>query len=509
MRQKKALINSIANILSFIIVFIPNLLLRKVFIHELGNSWLGLNSLYTNIISWLSVAELGVGTAIVYSLYKPYAENDQNKIKAYINFYRTFYIAIGLIILVIGISIIPFLKFFIGKDISFNIASMTFILFLLNSFISYLFSYKLCILNVAQEAYKITFGTMITKLVIIITQIFLLKLYPNFVVYVLVQLIINLIYFIAINSYVIRKYPWINTLNEKLELKEKNKLLKNVKAMFIHKIGYLIVFSTDNLVISRFIGLTMVGKYTNYLTIISAIQTLINNIFNGLTSSIGNLIAIESRERVYDIHKKILFMNFWIVSFIVILLYNTLNQFIVIWLGRENVLDKLTFIVILINLYFTLMRGSISRFQEGSGQYQQDKYAAFLEAIINLVTSLVLVNYLGLAGVFIGTLISNITVIFWTKPYVVYKYVFGMSVWKYYRDYFKYLGVGLITLFISILCCGWVKESYTFSSLVLNSIINSIVVNIIYIIVFCRTDEFKYYIDFIKKINTRKYKKVV
>lgn len=500
MRQRKALINSSANMLSFLIVFVPNLILRRVFLEELGSNWLGLNSLYSNIISWLSIAELGVGTAIIFSLYKPYANNDKKKIKAYIKFYESFYKKIGIFILIMGIIIAPFLKYFIEDNLDFKIVILTFILFILNSFISYMFSHRLCILNVSQESYKITYGTMFSKLAIIFLQVFMIKIYPSFIVYSIIQLVINLFYFILIDNYVKKKYNWLVNLDEDLDSNEKGMLLTNVRAMFIHKIGSLIVFSTDNIVISKFVGLTILGRYSNYQMIISAVQTLIGNVFNGLTSSIGNLIAEDDKEKIYDIHKKIFFLNFWIVSFVIIAFYNTLNQFVVIWVGKENLLDNVTFIIILINLYFTLMRASVTRFQEGSGHFQQDKYAALLEAIINLGCSLILVNYLGLVGVFIGTLISNLTIIFWTKPYVVYKYVFNKNVGLYYIQYFKYLLIGILTLIVTSYLSQPFQYQYSFGAFIINCLINIIIINSIYILIFYKTEEFKYYMSFIKNI---------
>ena len=170
MRTKKAIINSSINIITFILIFIPNLLITRVFYNELGSEILGLNSLYTNIIGWLSIVELGVGTAIIFSLYKPYAENNQKQLRAYIRFYGKFYRVIGFIILGIGITITPLLKYLIGGNVDIKLANIGFILFLLNSVISYMFSHKICILTVSQQEYKNTIAMTISKIIIIIIQ---------------------------------------------------------------------------------------------------------------------------------------------------------------------------------------------------------------------------------------------------------------------------------------------------------------------------------------------------
>lgn len=500
MRTNKAVINSTVNILSFIITFIPNILIRKVFLDKLGSEILGLSSLYTNIIGWLSIAELGIGTAIIFSLYKPYAANEKGKIRAYIKFYGSFYKKIGLLMLIAGILLSPFLRYFINENINLKLVTIGFILFLFNSFLSYIYSHKLCILNVAQEAYKITIGITISKLLIALLQYIMFVIYPSFILYCIIQLIINLIYYLIINLYVDKRYSWINSGEEELNNFDKKNLLKNVRAMFLHKIGTVIVFSTDNLVISKFIGLTSLSNYTNYNMIISAIQSVINTGLNGITASVGNLLTDNDIKKAYDIHKKVFFLNFWVISFVVISLYNTINQFIVLWVGKESLINKYIIVIILINIYFSSMRGSVEQFQAGSGNFYQDRYAPICEAIINLITSIILVNIIGLAGVFIGTLISNFTVVFWTKPYVVYKYVFKKSVIEYFKMYFKYALIAIIPLVITSIITAKLKVNYDFISFMINCFINVIVINLTYLLIFFKTDEFNYYRSLILKL---------
>lgn len=510
MRIKKTLINSSVNIMTYLLLFIPNLIVRKVFLTTLGSQILGLNSLYSNIIGWLSIAEMGIGTAIIFSLYKPFSENDTEQMNAYINFYGYIYKFIGVIFLTLGLIILPFLSFFISNDVnvSMNTVIYGFMLFLLNSFISYMFSHRLCILNVAQESYKITIGTTVSQLIIFTLQYIILKKYSNFLLYISVQLVVNLIYYIMINIYVKRRYPWIGEKNKKLDKITISTLFKNIRALFMHKIGSLVVSSTDDLVISKFVGLIQLSNYTNYNTIVVAIRRLIQMGLNGITASIGNMLNSKDKNRVYDVHKKIFFLSFWIVSFITITLYNTLNQFVGLWIGKDYLLDDLTYTVVLINFYFGAMRGSVEQFQNGSGLFYQDRYAPLAESIINLTVSLFLVKRIGIAGVFIGTLISNITVVFWTKPYVVYKYIFNESLKKYFIMYFKYLINGIIPLIITDFICEPFKSSFTITNFIINCSINVLVINIIYILLFYKSKEFKYYLNLCKhmlnKLNINK-----
>ena len=493
MRTRKAAINGLVGILTYLISFLPAMIVRKIFLVELGDKLLGLSSLYTNIISYLSIIEMGIGSAIIFSLYKPFAEGDRVKVRGYLDYYSKFYKIIGGIILLLGIAILPFLHIFITDDIDMTKATIYFVLFLINTVISYLFSYKLCILNVAQEGYIVSIATALSKVLIAIFQVIILKLYSSFFLYISIQIVVNLIYYLVLNVYIDKKYNWLKDTNGKIEKGEKDNLIKNVKALFMHKIGYVVVFGTDNLVISSFINLTSVAKYNSYNMIIAAIQGVINTATAAITPSIGNLLVDDDKKKSISIHKKLFFMNFWIVSFITISLYNTISQFINIWLGKNQLLDMFTVSIILINLYFQLMRSSVEQFKEGSGNYHQDRYASFIEAFINLVFSIILVRKIGIAGVFIGTLISNIAVVFWVKPMITYKYVFNKPLRNYFYMYFKYLFIAILPLAITHFLTKDIKQSVLLKDFILNCIINILVINGVYLIIFWKNKEFIYF----------------
>lgn len=493
MRTKKASINIVVNILTYIIALIPSFIIRKVFLDTLGSELLGLSSLFNNIIGLLSLVELGIGTAIVFSLYKPFAENDRVKVKGYLDYYHKFYTRVAGIILILGILIIPFIKFFIKNQVDLREANIYFLLYLINTFISYLFSYKLCLLNVAQEGYKVSLATAISKVIIAILQIVFIKIYPSFYIYLIIQIVIQLIYFIVLNKYIDRKNPWLKTTNGIIKLEEKNELNKNIRALFLHKIGSFIVFSTDNLLISAFINLGTVTRYNSYNMIIGAMQNLLNNGLSGITASIGNLLVEKDEKSAFEVHKKLFLLSFWIVSMIVITLSNTLHQFIVIWLGSDQLIDNITLTIILINLYFSLMRSVVEKFQEGSGNYYQDRYASLIESAINLVASLILVKLMGLSGIFLGTLLSNILVVFWIKPLIVYKYVFKENVKYYFITYFKYVLILFIPLFVCKIITFKLQLNYNIISFIVNGLINVVVINLMYLFIFRKNKEFLFF----------------
>lgn len=508
MRLKKASTNVIVNMLTFIISLLPSFILRKAFLDSLGNELLGLNSLYTNIIGLISIVELGIGSAIIYSLYKPFADKNYSKINGYLSYYSRVYKIVGFIILSIGLCMTPFINTLYNGSIDLSSAQKYFLLMLINTYISYLFSYKLCVLIVAQEEYKISIATALSKLTISIIQIISLEIYPSLYIYLLIQIIINTIYYISLNYYINRRFRWVGnkeTLN-RTEIKELN---KNIKAIFMHKIGGMLVFGTDNIIISAFISLTTVGIFNSYQLIIGSAQGLISSSLSGVTASIGNLLTNGDEKEAYLVHKRLFFISFWIISMITISLFNTIHQFVGIWLGKGQLLDSITTAFILINFYFILMRGPTERFKESGGIYHQDRYAPFIEAAINLGSSLLLVKYIGLPGVFLGTLISNLCIVFWLKPLLVYRHIFKVSITRYFIMYFKYLGIASIPLVITGLITHNISKSSSVTIFILNCFINIVTINIIYLVILRKTEEFLYFKNIFQTQIIQRFTKLI
>ena len=503
MRFKKSLINSVIGMLTYVISFLPIFIVRKVFIEVLGIQLVGLTSLYTNIISYLTIIEMGVGTAIICSLYRPFDENNYEKVVGYLKYYRKFYRGAALFIFGIGILVVPFLHIFIKGNINAGYVKFGFILFLVNTVIAYLFGYKQCILNVAQDGYKVSIGLTTAKVLIAIAQVFIIEKYKSFYGYLIVQIIINLIFYILINYYIDKSYPWLKATKGKINKEEKRDLIKTIKGLSLHKIGAILVFGTDNIVISSFIGLSSVTLYNNYIIVINAFGGIVSQAITGVTASIGNLLLDEDKEHIYKTHKRIFLVNFWIASFITITLVNTLTAFIELWLGKGFNLSWEIVALLIFNLYFQMMRGQVEQFKDASGEFYKDRYAPLVEGGINLIVSLILVRYIGLAGVLIGTVISNVSVIFWTQPYIVYKYVFKKPLFEYFLRYFKYTLIGIVPLILTMFTTHYLKENNSIGNFILNCLINIIVINIFYLIVFWRTEEFKFFKELAFKILKR------
>ena len=506
-RTKSSLLNLLTAMIGQGLGVIISFIARIFFIKILGSEYLGLNGLFTNILTVLSLAELGVGTAITYSLYKPLADNDIRTCKMLMQLYKKVYTIIGIIILLIGTLITPLLPMLI-KDMP-NIPNiyLIYILFVINTAISYFFSYKRNLIIADQNRYIATIYRYSFYFILNVAQIIYLILKNDYIGFLVLQIISSFFENIFISKKADKMYPF---LKEKeivpLEEKAKKEIIKNTKAMMMHKIGGTVVSSTDNILLSSFVSIVSVGIYSNYSLIITALNTICSQIYNSLTASIGNLWVKENREKNFEIFKKINFFTFWIYCIICICLICLFNPFIELWVGKEYLFTMDIIIILVINFYLTGMRKSSLVFREATGLFYKDRYKAVLEAIINLVASIILAKHLGVFGVFLGTFISSITTCVWIEPYVLYKYGFEKNICSYFKDYFKKTTLAIILVCFTYYICSFITGSI-YLVFIIKLLISLLVPNIVLIIIYRKTDEFKYFYNklFIKLFNKLKH----
>lgn len=480
-----------------------SLVSRLVFVRILASEYLGLSGLFSNILSMLTLAELGVGYAMTYSLYKPLAEQDKEKIKSLMNVYKIAYRIIGVVIFAIGVMIIPFLPQLINNMPDIPNINLIYVLFVANSSISYFYSYKRSLITSDQKRYIATIYRYGFYFLLNLAQIIVLLLTHNYILFLVTQIFMTLLENIMVSKKADKMYPYLKEKEiEKLDNKTKKEITKNVSSMTLHKIGAIVVNSTDNLIISKYVGLFEVGIYSNYYLVINALITVIAQIFNSITASIGNLAATEDSQKLYDIFKKIFFLNFWIYSFASICLVVLFNDFIELWLGAEYLFTFSIILTIIISFYIKGMRQTVLTFRDALGMYWQDRYKPILEAVINIVVSIILVKKLEVAGVFLGTIISAIMTGFWMEPYVLYKYGLKQKLIKYFKKYGLYTVIGLMVACITFSICGIIQE-VTIFNFIMKILICLIVPNLIYYFIFRNTAEFKYYLQLIKAMLSK------
>lgn len=504
-------INSIKNMkigfITQVLILLINFISRKVFILTLSTEYLGLSGVFSNVLSMLSLAELGIGTAITFSLYKPLSIRDYNQVNALMQLYKKTYTLIGIVVASLGSMLLPLLPYIIKDIPDIPYINFIYIMYVFNASISYFFSYKSSLIIADQKRYIYTKNHFIINLLFNIIQMILLIMTHNYIIYMIVMILKTLVENITISIKADNIYPFLKQKNEISVQKEtKSEILKNIRAMVFHKIGGIVVMSTDNLLISTFIGVIDVAIYSNYLLIINALNMIFNTVVQSITASIGNLGAVESNKKNIKIFERINFLFSWICGFSSISLLILFNPFIKIWLGDEYLFSNSIVFLIVLNFYITSMRRSVLVFRDALGLYWYDRYKPLVESLINLIVSIILIYYMGIKGIFIGTLISTLTTSFWVEPYILYKYGFDRRVSVYIRNYFKYFLSTILVGILTVFSCSFISGE-SLPAFILKCIVCLTIPNISYGVIFYTNDEFKYYIKlFSSVLNSLKIK---
>ena len=489
--------NSIRNILTGFmgqgIQLILGFVNRLVFIRCLNAEYLGVNGLFTNILSMLSLAELGIGTAIVYELYRPLAEKDEKKIASLMRFYQKAYCGIGLLIAVAGMCVIPFLNIMIAEPpkINENLV-LIYCIFLFNTASSYFFSYKSSILTADQKNYLVVGINYIIVFVQSILQIIILLVTRNFILYLICQSVGTLTYNVIISRVADKRYPSIRGKNiQPLDEDSRNGLFKNIKALIIIKIGGVLVNSTDNIIISSIKGLAATGLNSNYTLLLNTLNSILQQIFNGITASVGNVNAVETNEKKKKMFKIINFLNFWLFAWCTIAFIILANSIVSICFGTRYILGQNIVIISAINFYVVGMQDAVWTYKTTMGLFDYGKYLVVGTGVINIILSIILGQKWGLFGILLATFISRIVTNVWYDPYAVLKYGFKDNPMEYFGTYIKYLIVGVMTFTITRICASIITGNMLVM-FIWKLIICILIPNILFIIIFCRQEEFIY-----------------
>lgn len=470
---------------------------RLVFIRVLGAEYLGVNGLFSNILSVLSLVEMGIGPAIIFSLYKPLASKDERPVKALMNFYARAYKVIGLLVMVLGLLVLPFLDILIKNKPNIGDLNYIYLLFLANSTISYFFAYKRSLIIADQNSYIATIYRYGFFFILNVLQIIILITTKNFMLYLAAQILITFLENYLVSRKAEKMYPFIRGKNnEKLDVEIRGTIFKNVRALIYHKIGGTLVLSTSNIIISAFLGVYWVGLYSNYFLITNSLNIVVGQFFSAVNASIGNLNAYEDQSRLNFIFRTLYFLTWWIYSFAAISLLVLINPFISLWLGSQYVFSESVVLIIVASFYAAGMRRIIQSFHDSMGLFWYDRYKPIIESAINLAAALVLVQRWGIAGVLLANLISTMTVCFWIEPYVLYKYGLKTSRRTYYVKYIWYTAITISIGFLIVCVCN-----ILFSNISLASFAGRIMVCLVsnvFILVFHRTEEYKYLLGIAK-----------
>lgn len=503
-RKKNILLSSFFGVTEQFISYFITFIFRTVFIHILSKNYLGISGLFTNVLQIFSLAELGIGGVISYRMYKPIKKQDITKCAELLQFYKKIYHCIFVIILLMGMMFYPFLDKIIADtsevpaDINLN---AVYWLYVIQSATSYLCVYMQSLLSADQKGYIISFANTVYRIMTNVAQIIVLVVSKNYMLSLITGILINVMYNIIFSIYIKQSYKEIFDCKSSLSQKEKILIYKDTGALFCHKIGYTVVKSTDSIILSKYIGVVTLGIYSNYTLIVTAIDNVLNKLFGSFVSTIGNISIDKSKEQTYNSYRKLFFIDMWFSSFCSICLFILINHFIELWLDASFLLKPWIVLIITINLFLNASRIINGSFVNANGLFVKDRIRPLVEALLNLVVSVVLVKRIGIGGIFVGTIIGTALTAWWREPIILYKYLFNRNVKEYFIYYVKW--VLLITAVGGILYYICREIPITILGFITKMVVCTVIINLIYVLVFRKSENYLYF----KNIMLSKIKK--
>lgn len=455
MNAESRIQNSIKNLGSGLVTQLIQMVLgfvtRTIFIQYLAVEYLGVNGLFSNILMLLSIAELGIGSAMMYALYQPIATKNEKEIAALLSFYKSIYKKIAIVVAITGLLLIPFLDKVVETDSQVLRSSLytIYLLYLLNTVSAYFYNAKLSLFHADQRSYIVSNYNAAIVIIQNLLQIIVLIVFQNFVFYLIIQSVCQIVGNYFISSKVDIYYPFIKKYQkEKVNIESQKEIFSNIKSTALIKIGGLAVNSTDNIILNYFSGLVLVGLLSNYILLIGLISGIIMQIFASLTASIAQVNAKESLQKKREIFNLVNFTNFWIYGLAAILIIILLNDFVQIWIGKDFVMDLQIVIILAINFYMFGMQNAVWSFKATLGFFKQGRMLILITAGLNLGLSFLLGHYVGLLGILLATAIARLVTNIWFDPYIVYRLGLELPFVEYIKKYCVYLSILIVSILV-------------------------------------------------------------
>lgn len=465
---------------------------RVIFTHTLNETYVGINGLFTVVLNLLSLPELGVGIAITYTLYKPVAEGDLEKQKSLMQYYCRFFRVMAAAVTVIGLLIIPFMDLLVSEENRIDHLIPIYLMYLAATVFSYVLVYKRTLTDAHQLVYVGAIYRSVFFVIQNVLQSAVLLLTGNFILYLIVYVVCTVAGNVWVSRDADRRYPYLREKNiQPLDAEEQRQIFVNLKAMLMHKIGNVVVNNTANLLLSAIVGVISVGCYSNYYLVIASVRQVLDETFQALTSSVGNLGSTEDNKRVKKIFDSTFFAVQWVYGLAAICLYELLNPFVEISFGENYLFPMSVVLILCVNFYVTGMRKAVLVFRDSFGLFRNDRYKAVAEVLINLVASVILGHYFGAAGIFLGTFISTVCTSLWVEPYTFYKYQLRLPAGLYFIRYGLYCGIQAGVWITTDFLCRMV-DGTAWLVLFGRAAVCMIVPNLIWLVCYHRTKEFAF-----------------
>lgn len=488
-RTKNATRNIFWGILFRLVATLCPFIMRTVLLYILGVEYLGLNSLFTSLLSFLSLAELGIGNAMVYAMYKPIAQDDDEAICALLNLYKKLYRIIGIVVLLIGLILLPFVKKMVNGSYPPDINPyLLFSIYLFDAVISYfMFGYKQSILMAFHRNDIISKRATILRLLMYGIQAVILFCTKNYYLYIIILPLYTIGGNIANSLIVDKLYPQYKCYG-RVPKSVSAQIRKNVLALIGNKLNDIVLNSSNNLVISIFIGLSMVAIYDNYYYIFNAVVGIALIIYNSLTAGLGNSIELETIEKNYHDFKILTFLNTWFVTWCSACLLCLLQPFMLIWVGSKLMFSNI--IVVLFTIYFYVFQSEkiVLTYKDAAGLWWEDRFRPYIIMVMNLLLNIILIQIMGISGIIIATIISLLVSIPWSG-HILHKHLFHIAMKGYMVEYLKYFIIAVLSCSVTYIICEFVQgEQYT--QLILKFLICCIIPNVIFLILNIKNPEF-------------------
>ena len=509
-RTQKSVRNIAFSIVYQLVTLFSNFFIKTILIKNLGIQYTGVSALFTDILTVLSVAELGFGTAVSYALYRPLYEKDDIQIAKLMRLFQQIYRIVFSVIVAAGIVCLIFLTYIVKDvpDIKENI-HIIFIFFILKTAVSYLFVYKATLLEANQEKHIVSAVGIVICVLTTVLEAAAIAVFESYIGYLTVMVTMVIVQNVTISLVANHRYPMLKSeCREGLSLTERKEIFRNVRALAIYKISGALQRGVDSVIISAMLGTSLVGFLSYYKMIVNHVDSLFGQVFEAMKPSVGNLAASENSERQYTVFKKMCFLSFAIGNFIAVSLIILLNPFIALWLGSNYLLGMNIVILLTADIYIITMVRPYESFRNANALFVQGKYRPAVMVILNIVLSIGLAYKWGLAGILFATVAARLLTHVWYDPWLVYRNVFHKPFLQYIKMKLFYLLIVIVNCVLVYAICSMIRFSNQWVAFCLHALLCAVIPNIVLIAVFRSNYEFKalyaHTREFFKRIRKNK-----
>lgn len=490
-RTMNSLRNSTVEIVCQLLVAVLAFICRTVFIKTLSMEYLGVNSLFVNILSVFSLADFGVEVAVTYRLYHSIAEKNERMTRALLRFLRNAFRITAAIIVLLGLLYLAFMDFFIKDTPGIADLPLIFLLYLFSYAEKFFIAYLRPLVVADQKKYIDTLYTTFFLLVQNTIQIMVLIWTRNYILYLIISVVCTLLNNIAISIKAKRLYPYLGVKDDaRLDEPERKALFHMLPPLIYRSASGIVTSNTTNIFISAFLGLTPLALYSNYYTLTSLINQFVYYVLKGPIASFGSLNASPDKQKLQSVFEQYQLITFWLYGFSVVCFWTLIDPFIILWIGTDYLMNRTITMVLLMNFYLLGLRHVMNSIKDSTGLFIHFKLKPVFEAAIGIIASLMLVRPFGIEGILLGTTVSQVTT-FTADPYIFYKRSFKAKLSRYYKRFFSYIASVVFACITCEYLCSMIQLTNPIFDFLLTFLVTMIIPNFIFAVFYFKTEEFK------------------